>query len=454
MRIWQKIYFAVLLLFLLMLNAGLFLAAGFIFSYNMDQEQKKAETDSFFLCQNLGHDFTILGQNARFTEETAAQLFESYQRYYQSQGIELTLEKSGGSNSFEVRSTVQKGGGQIETYAKRSLKEPYEDYFIQYRKRLSEFEGIWRDLKRTFAVISFVMSVFLCVILYVWMRRILMPLGELNEGVAKIASGEYGIRVPFKNNTAWQRDEISELSQNVNKMSQMIQRQIGRLEEENEKKQQLMDNLAHELRTPLTSIYGYAEYAQFANAADEEKYEGLAYIMEESRRLVKMSETMLSMRLYEKEERIMLPVDLKMLAGHLEKILAPKLKEKNLTLKKEFAVETLYGEEDLFLAGFRNLLESWARASMEGDLIIWSVTQEEKIQTIEVIDFGIGMQKEDLGRITEAFYRIDKARSRQEGGVGLGLSIVDLIVKKMGGTLSFSSEPQKGTKVTIVFTTS
>lgn len=71
-----------------------------------------------------------------------------------------------------------------------------------------------------------------------------------------------------------------------------------------------------------------------------------------------------------------------------------------------------------------------------------------------MIDFGIGMQKEDLGRITEAFYRIDKARSRQEGGVGLGLSIVDLIVKKMGGTLSFSSEPQKGTKVTIVFTTS
>ena len=112
MRIWQKIYFAVLLLFLLMLNAGLFLAAGFIFSYNMDQEQKKAETDSFFLCQNLGHDFTILGQNARFTEETAAQLFESYQRYYQSQGIELTLEKSGGSNSFEVRSTVQKEIGR------------------------------------------------------------------------------------------------------------------------------------------------------------------------------------------------------------------------------------------------------------------------------------------------------------------------------------------------------
>ena len=128
--------------------------------------------------------------------------------------------------------------------------------------------------------------------------------------------------------------------------------------------------------------------------------------------------------------------------------------EKNLTLKKEFAVETLYGEEDLFLALFRNLLENAARASREGDLIIWSVTQEEKIQTIEVIDFGIGMQKEDLGRITEAFYRIDKARSRQEGGVGLGLSIVDLIVKKMGGTLSFSSEPQKGTKVTIVFTTS
>lgn len=454
MRIWQKIYFVVLLLFLILLNIGLFLAARFVFSYNLGQEKRKAESDCFFLCQNLERDFSILEQNGRYRRVVIDLLFEGYSRYYQTQNVELTLEETEETKEVQIRSDVAKGGGQICISAEQNLAEPYQNCRIHYKKRLIEFEEIWKSLKRTFAMISLSMSILLCLILYVLMRHSLKPLGNLNVRVAKIAAGEYGEHVTVKSRNKWQRDEIAELSQNVNKMSETIQRQIHALEEENEKKQQLMDNMAHELKTPLTSIYGYAEYIRFANAPIQEKYEGLDYIMEESRRLSKMSEIMLSMRLYEQENEPMEPVDIRALALHIEKILSPKLQEKNLTIQKNFDVSVIYGEEELFINLFRNLLENAVRASKEGDSIVWNVTGTKEKQKIELIDYGIGMEQEELDRITEAFYRVDKARSRQDGGVGLGLSVADLIVKKMGGSMSFSSEPQKGTKVTLIFTTS
>lgn len=97
------------------------------------------------------------------------------------------------------------------------------------------------------------------------------------------------------------------------------------------------------------------------------------------------------------------------------------------------------------------LLENAIRASAEGSEIVFKAVQEGGLQVFEITDYGIGMEQKELERITEAFYRADKARSRKDGGVGLGLSVVDLIVKKMGGSLSFSSEPGKGTIVTVIY---
>lgn len=363
MRVWQKIYFVTLLLFLIMLNAGLFLAARFVFSYNLKQEQKKVETDCFFLCKNLEHDFSILRQNKRYKDSVIELLFEGYRKYYKTLHIEISLEQGEAGEKASIRSQAADGGRQMHVLAQQSLAGPYQNYRIYYDKQLLDFEQTWLGLKRTFAMISLAMSVSLCLLLYVFMRHMLKPLGRLNESVAKIAAGEYGRQMEDAGNSSWNQDEIAELARNVNKMSETIQRQIGALEEENQKKQRLMDNMAHELKTPLTSIYGYAEYLRYAKTDCKERYEGLAYIMEESMRLAKMSETMLSMRLYEKEEHNPIPVDLRVLARHVEKILLPGLQEKKISIRKDFRVETVFGDEELLVNLLRNLLENAIRAS-------------------------------------------------------------------------------------------
>ena len=172
--------------------------------------------------------------------------------------------------------------------------------------------------------------------------------------------------------------------------------------------------------------------------------------MEESGRLARMSETMLTMRLYEKEERKLEKVSLQVVAARLQKILAGKLQEKNLTIRMEFEEETVFAEETLVISLFRNLLENAIRASNEGDEVVFRSFCENDKQVFEVIDYGIGMEEAELERITEAYYRVDKARSRKDGGVGLGLSIVDLIVKRLGGAMAFTSAPGKGTKATVI----
>ena len=450
MRIWQKIYFVTLLLFLAMLNAALFFTAKFLFSYNLMQEKKKTEMECHFLCQNLEHDFSILERNGCYEENTVTLLLDNYQVYYKTQDILLTLEKTDKNKAPLLRSKVSSGGKRAELFAEQNLGEPYQGYRIRYQKRLTGFEEVWRVLKRMFVAVSLATSVLLCLVLYVFMRQMLRPLGRLNESVSQIAAGEYGHMAPYKNQSIWDKDEISELSQNVNKMSQTIQQQIETLEEENEKKQQLMDKMAHELKTPLTSIYGYAEYIKYAKASREETCEGLSYIMEESQRLAKMSEIMLSMRLYEKEEHVPEDVSLHAVATHLIKILDKKLQEKNVTVRTEFETKTAFAEEALFINLFRNLLENAIRASNAGDEIVFRAFCREGTQQFEIIDFGIGMEEAELERITEAFYRVDKARSRKDGGVGLGLSIADLIVKKLGGVMTFTSSRGKGTKATVI----
>lgn len=125
------------------------------------------------------------------------------------------------------------------------------------------------------------------------------------------------------------------------------------------------------------------------------------------------------------------------------------LQEKHLTLETGFEMEMVYGDEAMYVNLFRNLLENAIRASSPGSRIFWNGRQEGDRTIFEVIDSGIGMAQEELERITEAFYRVDQARARKDGGVGLGLSVVDLIVKRMNGTLEFTSAPGEGTKVTV-----
>lgn len=444
MRVWQKVYLATLVIFLSMLNIGLLVAANYIFEHNVEIEKLQGERECYFLVQNLEHDFSILEKNGRMQEAVVQAVVAGYQNYYQSQEIFIQL-KGTLTQEASIRSLVVQGGRHIYIQVERTLAAPYSGYTLFYQKELVDFEETWYRLQTTFVLISVVLSFLLCIILFFMMQRIFKPLERLNESVAEISKGNYDQHLKSRGS-----DEIAELAENINVMADTIQTQISVLEDENAKKQQLMDNLAHELRTPLTSIYGYAELLQRARMSEEEVFESLSYIIRESKRLNKMSDEMLSMRLLERENVVYTRLSITDIAGHVRKLLKEKLEAKEITLLEQHEQESVMGEEYLYIMLFRNLLENAIRASYNGGVIEWRSYEDEFDYRFEIIDYGIGMAPEELSRIMDAFYRVDKGRARAEGGAGLGLSIVNIIVTKLNGKVQFDSEKGQGTKVTVL----
>ncbi len=444
MKVWQKVYLTTLAVFMVMLNVGLILASNYIFEHNVAIERQQGERECYFLQQNLEHDFSILEKNGRMHIAVIQAVVDGYQKYYQSQDIFIELREAVESKS-NTRAMVIQGGKHIYIQVERTLSAPYSDHSIFYQKELVDLEETWAKIQTTFVFISVALSLLLCIILLFMMQKIFKPLEKLNTSVAEISQGNYEQYLEYRG-----EDEVSELAQNINTMAGTIQKQIYKLSDENRKKQLLMDNLAHELRTPLTSIYGYAELLQRGKISEEEMYEGLDYIMRESKRLNKMSEELLSMRLLENGEVQYNELSMSKISEHVRQILGNGLRKKEITLVESHEIESFLGEEDLYIVLFRNLLENAIRASYAEGVIEWKSKYTDTGYLFEIIDYGIGMDKEELDKIMDAFYRVDKGRARAEGGVGLGLSIVDAVVKKLEGSISFETQKGEGTRVSVL----
>ena len=129
----------------------------------------------------------------------------------------------------------------------------------------------------------------------------------------------------------------------------------------------------------------------------------------------------------------------------IKETMSVRLKEKNIDLITETDVDAITSDEDLIKDVIINLLDNSIKASDTGSRIY--LTFKDKVLSVK--DEGIGIPKKDLDSVTEAFYRVDKSRSRKEGGAGLGLSIIKLILDKLGAKMEMESSPGEGTEVRI-----
>ncbi len=238
-------------------------------------------------------------------------------------------------------------------------------------------------------------------------------------------------------------------------MAEQVETQIRQLRETAEQKQQFVDNFSHELRIPLTAIYGYAEYMQKALISEEERYECTRFIMSECGRLQNMANQLLKLALLKHSEDEPEAEDCSVVALFEQSagVMRVKAEEKGLRLSYEAARDfSIRGNMEQLLILLNNLIDNGMKASRPGGEIRVSAWLKETGAVVEVEDHGIGMEPDQIGHIKDAFYRVDKARSRAAGGAGLGLSICESIVRLHHGEMTFVSEPGKGTVVRLYFT--
>ncbi|WP_055071027.1 HAMP domain-containing sensor histidine kinase [Clostridium massiliamazoniense] len=210
-------------------------------------------------------------------------------------------------------------------------------------------------------------------------------------------------------------------------------------------------NVSHELKTPITSIKGFAETLKYV---DDEETRGkfLGIIEEESDRLTRLIEDILSLYEIERKDNniikeVFSPKDI---LDKINLIVEGNAKKRNIgIILKNESNNFLYGSEDRFKQMILNIVDNAIKYAGDNTLI-WIKSRDigNKI-IIDIEDNGVGMAQEHVNRIFERFYRVDKARSRNNGGTGLGLAIVKHIVNNFEGTISVWSEVSKGTKFTI-----
>jgi two-component system phosphate regulon sensor histidine kinase PhoR len=219
-------------------------------------------------------------------------------------------------------------------------------------------------------------------------------------------------------------------------------------------KKDFVSNVSHELRTPLTSIKGYAETLR--NEVDTvpgKKY--LETIERNTDRLINIVNDLLL--LSNLEEKVVLEledVDLGVFLENVIRIFDQRLRDKQLSLVIDMKENLPPIKADLFKLEqmLVNLLDNAVKYTDRGEITV-SLDVHDKRVSIQIKDTGIGIPKDDIPRIFERFYVVDKSRSRRSGGTGLGLSIVKHIVLLHNGTINIESTLGKGTSVTVTLPT-
>lgn len=273
---------------------------------------------------------------------------------------------------------------------------------------------------------------------------LLRPLGRLSAATRRMAEGDLDQRVAVRGD-----DEIAQLSADFNVMSHRIRRQVRELRDAARRQEDFIASFAHEIKTPLTSIIGYADLLRSRPAGSEQVHQYAGYIFSEGRRLEALSRKLLDLVVLDRQDFPLRPVPLDVFLGRVAGAMAPALEQAGIHLTVSALPVPALMEPDLMETVCLNLLDN-ARKAMEGggDLLLEGLL-ETGGPVIRVTDSGRGIPAEDLTRVTEAFYMVDKSRSRAQGGAGLGLALCRRIVDLHGGTLELESAPGQGTRVTV-----
>lgn len=212
-------------------------------------------------------------------------------------------------------------------------------------------------------------------------------------------------------------------------------------------------NASHELKTPVAVMQGLSELLLAKETLDDGSKKQVDRIHKESLRLASLISDMLKLSKLENGEDIDMihtPVDVKAVADEVALELASELKKKNITLEVKGAGTVLADNKKIFEV-VENLCSNAIHYNVENGKITVEISEDEKEIKITVADTGIGIEKENIPRLCERFYRVDKSRSKKTGGTGLGLAIVKHICALYNAELSIESEIGVGTTVTITF---
>lgn len=278
---------------------------------------------------------------------------------------------------------------------------------------------------------------------FVFSLYITRPIMRLSEATEAISKGDYSHRIDVVTN-----DEMGQLTQAYNSMSDTIREKMIALENSVTSKEDFIAAFAHETKTPITGIIGYADLLYQGKLHDNEINDAAGVILSEAERLQSLSSKLLELTdLDRSSSAIMIEqISSSDLEHDLANLYRIESEKRGIDISIQLGEGYFLADYALIRLVITNLIDNAMKAETKQVTVTGNLMTDDHFM-ITVEDNGIGIPADKVSRVKEAFYMVDKSRSRAENGVGLGLTLCDRIIRLHGGTMDIVSKEGEGTRI-------
>lgn len=320
------------------------------------------------------------------------------------------------------------------------------NYYLESAKDITELYEERDQLYGSFRVIMLALIILVGIVVFVVTHFLTRSVINLSYATRRFAKGNYKIRADVNS-----EDEIGTLARDFNQMADNLTQKMDELTDAARKQEDFTASFAHELKTPLTSIIGYADMLRTMDMDHEETIEAANYIYSQGKRLESLSFKLLELIVAGNQQYQFRVLLVKELVQEVLLVAEKSLEQKNITCHVQVEEGTIYGEHDLLVSMLVNLVDNARKALKPGGEIWIEGKESDEGYELLVKDNGCGMPQKEIDKITEAFYMVDKSRSRKEGGAGLGMTLCSRIVEVHDAKWYIMSKEGEGTSIWVVF---
>lgn len=313
------------------------------------------------------------------------------------------------------------------------IRKLNQKYYLTISRTMKSIDEDIRTSNVFLLVSGSVVAVFGICMIYIFSRSFTKPILQINEVAQKISNLDFSTKVQVKS-----EDELGELANSMNLISDRLSESIHRLQEDLDRRNQLVRDMSHELKTPITAIKGYTEALKYGVAKNPtqtnqyydiivgecDRMNSLIYELIELSKMDSMNDAM-KFELFDLEEVLL---DVK------EQYQYEMLK-KNVEYKVEMKDTFVYGDSHVLKRAIKNLIENAVRHVNNDGIIHIKGYQLEQNYLLNVYNSGSRIPKESLPSIWDVFYKVDESRKRENDTYGIGLAIVKSVVALHGGNV-------------------
>lgn len=270
--------------------------------------------------------------------------------------------------------------------------------------------------------------------------RAIEPLQRISATAEKVTAQSLGSRI-----------DVNEMDAELEQLGSILNSMLSRLEGSFEQQTRFVADASHELRTPISVLSMHCELALSKRRTPEEYSQTLTTCLRASNRMKSLVEDLLTLARADAGQLVVRrePLDLSLIVDESIQLLNPLAQQQGLTITCHATTCPVLGDSNHLLRLTNNLISNAILYNKPDGSITVTVSIEDEVAVLTVEDTGVGMHEADVKRAFERFYRIDEARSRDNGGSGLGLSICKSIVEAHRGRIAITSTFGVGTKVEV-----